>query len=235
KVTECDSSTGSGNGQGDSASGIIEGAAGISSHITSLYIHSRAPSASETSSAVLANECGENSSGTDLRLDSVSAIINARQMSRKGVTFLGDTDAVSDHVSLTLDDDDEEESLSQYKEDALSSYSNDKEDINSSTYHANSEDQQSRALNETRVNTSQNNILSQSEHEADLNFDRAHSSIHLNNHKCSTIPLVHKNNLRDFNRMASITKSSYIKRRSSSAEGSDRSPKKPIRSESFPK
>lgn len=86
-------------GAADSASGVLEG---LGPHPAGLGLHSSLPPASDTGSA-------------DLRLDSVSAIITARQFSRRhsasagrGVTFQGDGPESADHVALTLDDDGEE-------------------------------------------------------------------------------------------------------------------------------
>ncbi|XP_063884950.1 E3 ubiquitin-protein ligase RNF19B-like isoform X2 [Scylla paramamosain] len=86
-------------GAADSASGVLEG---LGPHPAGLGLHSSLPPASDSGSA-------------DLRLDSVSAIITARQFSRRhsasggrGVTFQGDGPEAVDHVALTLDDDGEE-------------------------------------------------------------------------------------------------------------------------------
>lgn len=86
-------------GAADSASGVLEG---LGPHPAGLGLHSSLPPASDSGSA-------------DLRLDSVSAIITARQFSRRhsasagrGVTFQGDGPEAADHVALNLDDDGEE-------------------------------------------------------------------------------------------------------------------------------
>ncbi|KAG0729489.1 E3 ubiquitin-protein ligase RNF19A [Chionoecetes opilio] len=83
------------SGTGDSASGVMEGMG----HHAALH------------SSLLHNT---DSGSADLRLDSVSAIITARQYSRRhsasggrGVTFQGDGAEGADHVALTLDHDGE--------------------------------------------------------------------------------------------------------------------------------
>ena len=83
-------------GASDSASGVLEC---LGPHHAGMGLHSSLPPASDSGSA-------------DLRLDSVSAIITARQFSRRhsasggrGVTFQGDGSEGADHVALTLDDD----------------------------------------------------------------------------------------------------------------------------------
>ena len=75
-------------------------------HVTNLYINTLPPSASENNSAILPSDAANEHSGTEMRLDSVSAIITARQMSsrgNKGVTF----DDGGDHVALVMDDEDD--------------------------------------------------------------------------------------------------------------------------------
>lgn len=95
-------------GAADSASGVLEG---LGPHPAGLGLHSSLPPASDAGSA-------------DLQLDSVSAIITARQFSRRhsasagrGVTFVGDGVEVADHVALTLDDDGEEDEEDEEEEE----------------------------------------------------------------------------------------------------------------------
>ncbi|XP_076033209.1 E3 ubiquitin-protein ligase RNF19B-like [Oratosquilla oratoria] len=101
----------------DSASGLmVEGAPG-NIHITNLYLHTIPPSASENNSAVLPSDHTSDSLHTNdpLRLDSVSAIINARHLSRhtssalRGVQLCEEEGSKSSHVALVVDDDDDDD------------------------------------------------------------------------------------------------------------------------------
>lgn len=211
KVSESEAEEDTGAG-GDSASRVLEEGVGVSPHVTSLYIHSIPPSASDNNSAVLANDGSNDQGAADLRLDSVSAIITARQYSRrhssssKGVTFVGDSLEASDHIALTLDDDDHEDVTSLGHEDcAISTYSNNVPVV--MEVH----------LDKEKVVNSVKNPVLRSMHR---NFLCSSST--------STLPSVHHSESAD------KSKTEPSKRRASSVEGK-RNSDKPLRCESFPK
>lgn len=200
---------------GDSASGVLEEGVGISPHITNLYIHSIPPSASDNNSAVLTSDATNDQGSSDLRLDSVSAIITARQFSRrhssssKGVTFVGDSHEASDHVTLTLDDDDDDDDEASgypfgYEEGRVNFHSG----IPVSEIQPGRE----RALN------SQKNPCTRSLHRSVLCGSSS-----------SVLPSVHQS------KSQKKSKNSHSKRRASSAEGKSRNFDRPVRCESFPK
>lgn len=200
---------------GDSASGVLEEGVGISPHITNLYIHSIPPSASDDNSAVLTSDATNDQGSSDLRLDSVSAIITARQFSRrhssssKGVTFVGDSHEASDHVTLTLDDDDDDDDEASgypfgYEEGRVNFHSG----IPVSEIQPGRE----RALN------SQKNPCTRSLHRSVLCGSSS-----------SVLPSVHQS------KSQKKSKNSHSKRRASSAEGKSRNFDRPVRCESFPK
>lgn len=198
---------------GDSASGVLEEGVGISPHITSLYIHSIPPSASDNNSAVLTSDATNDQGSADLRLDSVSAIITARHFSRrhssssKGVTFLGDSHEASDHVTLTLDDDEDEEASG-------SPFGYEEGHVN---FHGSLPVPEVQPDRE-RVMNSLKNPCTRSLHRSVLC-------------SCSTsiLPSVHQS------KSQRKSKSSHSKRRASSAEGKVRNFDRPVRCESFPK
>ena len=109
---------------GDSASGVLDSSSHTHPHITNLYINALTPSASENNSAIMPGDVtSDHCTATELRLDSVSAIITARQMSSrsgalsKGVTF----NDSRDHIALTLDDDEDEDEDDERDDDRRSS------------------------------------------------------------------------------------------------------------------
>ncbi|XP_064078819.1 E3 ubiquitin-protein ligase RNF19B-like isoform X2 [Macrobrachium nipponense] len=212
KVSESEAEEDTGAG-GDSASRVLEEGVGVSPHVTSLYIHSIPPSASDNNSAVLANDSSNDQGAADLRLDSVSAIITARQYSRrhssssKGVTFVGDSLEASDHIALTLDDDDDHEDVTSLGH----------EDCTISTYSNNVPVVMEVHLDKEKVINSVKNPVLRSMHR---NFVCSSST--------STLPSVHHSESAD------KSKTEPSKRRASSVEGK-RNSDKPLRCESFPK
>ncbi|KAK7077080.1 E3 ubiquitin-protein ligase rnf19b [Halocaridina rubra] len=217
KVSESEAEEEPGAG-GDSASRVLEEGIGVSPHITSLYIHSIPPSASDNNSAVLTNDGSNDQGAADLRLDSVSAIITARQYSRrhssssKGVTFLGDSLEVSDHITLTLDDDDDDDD----DHEELSSLGQDDCAVNN--YSGNIPAAIEVHIDKERMINAVRNPVMRSMHRNKL----CSSST-------STLPSVHQ-------RSDGIDRSHTdpSKRRASSVEGK-RDSLKPLRCESFPK
>ncbi|XP_042214722.1 E3 ubiquitin-protein ligase RNF19B-like isoform X1 [Homarus americanus] len=211
KVSETEAEEDLGGG-GDSASGVLEGV-GISPHITSLYIHSIPPSASDNNSAVLTSDVTNDQGSTDLRLDSVSAIITARQFSRryssssKGVTFVGDSHEASDHVTLTLDDNDDDQ-------DDEASGSPFGYEEGRGNFHGGVPVSEVQQADRERVMNSLKNPCTRSLHRSVICSSSS-----------SALPSVHQ----------SKSKSNHSKRRASSAEGKARNFDKPVRCESFPK
>ncbi|XP_027208003.1 E3 ubiquitin-protein ligase RNF19B [Penaeus vannamei] len=212
KVSESEAEEEAGAG-GDSASRVLEDGVGVNPHITSLYIHSIPPSASDNNSAVLTHDASSDQGATDLRLDSVSAIITARQFARrhssssKGVTFLGDSCEASDHVALTLDDDDEHENGS----DSLFGNEEIPGNCPNITPMVDLQNESERAV--THKNPG-GRLL--------------HKNVLFSN-STSTLPLVHESQRKK------KSKGESSKRRASSAEGKVRNSSKPVRCESFPK